>query len=41
MKELAMHYRVLAIDIPGMGISQVRGEVHTMEFLRPIVTGKA
>ena len=39
MKELAMHYRVLAIDIPGMGISQVRGEVHTMEFLADVLKG--
>ena len=39
MKELAMHYRILAIDIPGMGISQVRGEVHTMEFLADVLKG--
>ncbi len=39
MKELASRYRVLAIDLPGMGISQVRGEVHTMEFLADVLKG--
>jgi len=29
--------RVIAVDLPGHGISQVRGEVHTMEFLADVV----
>ena len=32
-KRLAPYYRIIAIDIPGHGISQVRGEVHTMDFV--------
>ncbi len=32
-KRLAPYYRIVAIDIPGHGISQVRGEVHTMDFV--------
>ena len=27
---LQANYRVVAIDLPGMGVSQVQGEVHTM-----------
>jgi pimeloyl-ACP methyl ester carboxylesterase len=29
--------RVIALDLPGHGISQVRGEVHTMDFLAEVV----
>ena len=32
-KRLAPYYRIVAIDIPGHGISQVRGEIHTMDFV--------
>lgn len=37
MPYLKPHFRVVAIDIPGHGISQVVGEVHTMEFLADTV----
>lgn len=30
---LTPHYRVIAMDIPGHGVTQVMGEVHTMEFV--------
>lgn len=32
-KKLASTYRVIAIDLPGHGLSDVYGEVHTMEFM--------
>ena len=38
-KLLAPDCRVVAMDIPGHGISQVMGEVHTMEFLADTVIG--
>lgn len=31
--------RAIAIDIPGHGISQVKGEVHTMDFLADVLAG--
>jgi pimeloyl-ACP methyl ester carboxylesterase len=31
------HLRVVALDLPGHGISQVRGPVHTMDFLADVV----
>lgn len=34
---LAPRFRVLAIDLPGHGVSQVKGETHTMEFLADTV----
>lgn len=34
---LAPRYRVIAIDIPGHGISEVKGEVHTMEFIADVM----
>lgn len=34
---LAPHLRVVAIDLPGHGISEVKGSVHTMEFLADTV----
>lgn len=34
---LAPHMRVIALDLPGHGISEVKGEVHTMEFLADTV----
>lgn len=34
---LSKHARVLSIDLPGHGISEVKGEVHTMEFLADTV----
>ena len=33
------NYRVISLDIPGHGISEVKGEVHTMEFLADVVAG--
>ena len=30
---LSKHMRIVTLDIPGHGISNVRGEVHTMEYL--------
>jgi len=36
---LAPPCRVVAIDLPGHGISEVKGEVHTMEFLADVVHG--
>ncbi|MFI3267072.1 MAG: alpha/beta hydrolase, partial [Rikenellaceae bacterium] len=33
---LSSNYRVVAIDLPGHGISEVKGEVHTMEFLAEV-----
>ena len=35
-KLLTPYYRVIAIDIPGHGISEVRGEVHSMEFVADV-----
>ena len=32
-------YRVISLDIPGHGISEVKGEVHTMELLADVVAG--
>lgn len=31
------NYRVVSLDIPGHGISEVKGEIHTMEFLADVV----
>ena len=36
-KLLSPHIRVIAIDLPGHGISEVKGEAHTMEFLADTV----
>ncbi len=36
-KLLTPHLRVIAIDLPGHGISEVKGEIHTMEFLADTV----
>lgn len=36
-KLLTPKYRVIAIDIPGHGISETKGEVHTMEFLADVL----
>jgi pimeloyl-ACP methyl ester carboxylesterase len=36
---LQPHVRVVAIDLPGHGISEVRGPVHSMEFLAGVVRG--
>lgn len=33
IKALKKTYRVIAIDVPGHGISEVMGECHTMEFI--------
>ena len=38
-KLLAPHARVVAIDLPGHGISEVKGEVHTISFLADVVHG--
>lgn len=34
---LAPSVRVIAIDLPGHGVSEVKGEIHTMEFLADTV----
>lgn len=34
---LRPHARVITLDLPGHGISEVRGEIHTMEFLADTV----
>ncbi len=34
---LPPHARVIALDLPGHGISEVRGPVHTMDFLARVV----
>jgi pimeloyl-ACP methyl ester carboxylesterase len=36
-KLLKPHMRVIAIDLPGHGISETRGDIHTMEFLADTV----
>ncbi len=36
---LTPQLRVIALDLPGHGISEVKGEVHTMEFLADVVCG--
>ena len=36
---LSNYFRVVAMDIPGHGISQVMGKVHSMEFLADTVAG--
>lgn len=34
---LSPKFRVVAIDLPGHGVSEVKGEIHTMEFLADTV----
>lgn len=34
---LTPHMRVIAVDIPGHGISEVKGEVHTMEYVADVL----
>lgn len=36
---LAPHVRVVTVDVPGHGISQVLGEVHTMEMMADVLRG--
>jgi pimeloyl-ACP methyl ester carboxylesterase len=36
-KKLASKFRVISLDLPGHGISDVYGEVHTMEFMATAV----
>ncbi len=38
-KLLAPKLRVIAVDLPGHGVSEVKGEVHTMEFLADVLCG--
>jgi pimeloyl-ACP methyl ester carboxylesterase len=38
-KKLAGKFRIIAIDLPGHGLSKVYGECHTMEFLAGAVKG--
>ena len=38
-KLLSNEYRVVAMDLPGHGISQVMGPIHTMDFLADTVAG--
>lgn len=35
-QELSNNYRVIAMDLPGHGISEIKGDVHTMEFLADV-----
>ena len=34
---LAPSLRVVALDLPGHGVSEIKGEIHTMEFLADTV----
>ena len=34
---LTPHARVITVDIPGHGVSEVKGEVHTMEYVADVV----
>ena len=36
---LAKHCRVISLDLPGHGISEIKGEIHTMEFLAETAHG--
>jgi pimeloyl-ACP methyl ester carboxylesterase len=36
---LQSHVRVIALDLPGHGISEVKGPVHSMDFLADVVYG--
>ena len=36
---LGKEFRCVALDLPGHGVSDVKGEVHTMEFLAETVSG--
>lgn len=38
-KLLAPRLRVVSLDLPGHGVSEVKGEVHTMDFLADVVRG--
>ena len=38
-KLLMPKLRVITLDLPGHGVSEVKGEVHTMEFLADVVRG--
>lgn len=37
--KLKKEYRVITLDLPGAGISEVVGEVHTMEWMADVVAG--
>ncbi len=36
---LKKNYRVIALDVPGHGVSEVKGEIHTTEFLADTING--
>lgn len=36
---LAGRYRIISLDLPGHGISEVKSEIHTMDFLADVVKG--
>ena len=38
-KLISKQARVVAIDLPGHGVSEVKGEIHTMEFMADVVYG--
>lgn len=38
-KLIAPELRVIALDLPGHGVSEVKGEVHTMDFLADVIRG--
>ena len=39
VKLLSPLYRIVTIDIPGHGISEVKSEIHTMEFVADVLRG--
>ena len=36
-KKLTSKFRVISVDLPGHGLSDIYGEVHTMEFMATVV----
>lgn len=38
-KLLSPHYRIVTMDIPGHGISEVKSEIHTMKFIADVLRG--
>jgi pimeloyl-ACP methyl ester carboxylesterase len=36
-EQLSLRFRVISVDLPGHGLSDVYGEVHTMEFMAEVI----
>ena len=36
-EKLASKFRVISVDLPGHGLSDIYGETHTMEFMATVV----